>query len=210
MTVASETFINFDPHKVPSPCFVVDEYALKKNLETLAYVQSESGAKILLALKAFAMPSIAPMAKHYLSGTCASGLHEAQQGREFFGGEVHTFSAAFKESELTSILDISDHVVFNSYGQWQRFQPLIERAKRSRPHLKFGLRLNPLHSEGNTPIYDPCAPGSRLGIPVNQFDDIDFSGISGIHFHTLCEQNFAPLERTLTVIENQFSDRLLQ
>lgn len=210
MNIASRTFLNFDPSRVPSPCFVVDEYALQQNLERLAHVQTKSGAKILLALKAFAMPSVAPLIKQYLHGTCASGLHEAQLGREFFGGEVHTFCAAYKEDELKQILDISDHVVFNSYGQWQRFQTCIQQALKSRPNLKFGLRLNPMHSEGSTPIYDPCAPGSRLGIPAEQFENIDFTGISGIHFHTLCEQNFAPLERTLSVIENQFSERLHQ
>ncbi len=210
MTVASETFLNFDPSRVPSPCFVVDEVAIEKNLKQLAYVQEKSGAKILLALKAFSMPAIAPLIKKYLSGTCASGLHEAKLGKEFFGGQVHTFCAAYKKSELDEILDISDHVVFNSYAQWQRFKSNALSAKETRPQLKFGLRLNPMHSEGATPLYDPCAPCSRLGIPADQFSELDLDGISGLHFHTLCEQTFDPLERTLDAIEEQFTSTLHQ
>ncbi len=208
MTIASQTFLKFDPTRVPSPCFVVDEVAIENNLKKLAYVQEQSGARILLALKAFSMPAIAPLIKKYLSGTCASGLHEAKLGKDFFGGQVHTFCAAYKEKELDEILDISDHVVFNSYGQWQRFKPNALEAQTRRPQLKFGLRLNPMHSEGTTPLYDPCAPCSRLGIPADQFSEIDLDRISGLHFHTLCEQVYEPLERTLDLIEEKFSSTL--
>ncbi|WP_086933046.1 carboxynorspermidine decarboxylase [Agarilytica rhodophyticola] len=208
MEIKSKSFLNFDVSRVPSPCFVVDEVAIENNLKKLAYIQSQSGAKVLMALKAFSMFSLAPLISRYLMGTCASGLHEAQLGKEEFGGEVHTFSAAYTEQDLTEILAISDHVVFNSYHQWQRFQPIIETAKQQRPQLKFGLRVNPLHSEGTTPIYDPCAPGSRLGIPVDQFDSINLDGISGLHFHTLCQQNYEPLARTLDVIEERFASQL--
>ncbi len=208
MPIASTTFRHFDPTRVPSPCFVVDEVAVENNLKILARVQQESGAKILLALKAFSMHSLAPLVSRYLSGTCASGLHEAKLGRDYFSGQVHTFSAAYKEDELKDILTISDHVVFNSAGQWQRFQPVIQEALRERPQLKFGLRLNPKHSEGDTPIYDPCSPKSRLGIPAEQFSELDFTGISGLHFHTLCEHRFAPLARTLDAVEAGFSDIL--
>ena len=121
---------------------------------------------------------------------------------------MHTFCAAYKEEELQEIVQISDHVVFNSLGQWQRFQPLIEEARQQRPELQFGLRINPQHSEGATPIYDPCAPGSRLGIPKSEFAGHDLEGISGLHFHTLCEQDFAPLDRTLAVVEEQFGELL--
>ena len=208
MPIASTTFRHFDPSRVPSPCFVVDEVAVENNLKILARVQQESGAKILLALKAFSMHSLAPLVSRYLSGTCASGLHEAKLGREYFSGQVHTFSAAYKAEELKDILAISDHVVFNSASQWQRFQPVIQEALQERPQLKFGLRLNPKHSEGDTPIYDPCSPKSRLGIPAEQFADLDFSGITGLHFHTLCEHSFAPLARTLDAVEAGFSDIL--
>lgn len=211
MPIASQSFLNFDASRVPSPCFVVDEAAIENNLKILAHVQEKSGAKILLALKAISMPSLAPLVQRYLSGTCASGLHEAKLGRESFNGEVHTFCSAYKEDELAQILEISDHVVFNSLAQWQRFQPLIQAAVQRRPGLKFGFRLNPQHSEGATPIYDPCAPCSRLGIPADQlaeFDDSSFEGISGLHFHTLCEQSFEPLARTLDVIEERFGSLL--
>lgn len=203
-----KTFKTFDPLRVPSPCFVVDEVAVENNLRILQRLQQESGAKVLLALKAFSMFSMAPLFKRYLKGTCASGLYEARLGSSEFGGEVHTFCAAYKENELQEILQISDHVVFNSLGQWQRFQPLIEAAKQQRPELQFGLRINPQHSEGAAAIYDPCAPGSRLGIPKSEFAGHDLKGISGLHFHTLCEQDFAPLDRTLMVVEEQFGELL--
>jgi carboxynorspermidine decarboxylase len=208
--INSKTFLKFNPHRVPSPCFVVDEVALEGNLKILDYVQQQSGAKILLALKAFSMFSLAPLVSKYLHGTCASGLLEAKLGREEFGGEVHTFSAAYTHSDLAEILELSDHVVFNSFSQWQRFQPLIKNAKTNKPDLKFGLRVNPMHSEGTAAIYDPCAPGSRLGIPINEFKGHSIKGITGLHFHTLCEQAFEPLARTLDVVEQQFADILPQ
>jgi carboxynorspermidine decarboxylase len=206
--IKSKTFTQFDPTRVPSPCFVVDEAAVEANLKILKRVQDESGAKILMALKAFSMFNLAPMISRYLKGTCASGLNEARLGREEFGGEVHTFSAAYTENDLREILKISDHVVFNSFGQWQRFQPLIQAARQTRPELEFGLRVNPMHSEGAVPIYDPCAPGSRLGIPKDAFAGQSLEGISGLHFHTLCEQEYAPLDRTLSAVEQQFGDWL--
>jgi carboxynorspermidine decarboxylase len=200
----------------------VDEAAVEANLKILHRVQTESGAKVLLALKAFSMFSLAPLISKYLSGTCASGLHEARLGYQEFtnaqgDGEnsdgVHTYSPAYTEVDLKEILAISRHVVFNSFGQWQRFQDLIQAAKQYRPELQFGLRVNPLHSEGATSVYDPCAPGSRLGIPYTEFCDLSpanplLQGISGLHFHTLCEQGFAPLARTLDVIEQQLGELL--
>ncbi|MGK7910698.1 MAG: carboxynorspermidine decarboxylase [Synechococcus sp.] len=206
--INSQSFLGFDPSRVPSPCFVVDQEAVRLNLEILARIQAESGAKVLMALKAFSMFSLAPLISKYLCGTCASGWHEARLGAEEFGGEVHTFSAAYSAEDLHKILQISDHVVFNSFGQWQRFQPMIQQALKVRSQLKFGLRVNPMHSEGATPIYDPCVPGSRLGIPKSEFDGQDLTGLSGLHFHTLCEQDFPPLSRTLDVIEDQFADWL--
>jgi carboxynorspermidine decarboxylase len=206
--VNCSSFNEFDASRVPSPCFVVDEVAIENNLKILKRVQDESGAKILLALKAFSMFSLAPLISQYLKGTCASGLFEARLGHEEFRGEVHTFSAAYTEKDLLDILPISHHVVFNSFNQWQRFQPLVRDAKQKRPELKCGLRVNPLHSEGATPIYDPCAPGSRLGIPKRQFEGQNLEGISGLHFHTLCEQGLEPLDRTLTAIEAQFGELL--
>lgn len=206
--IKSKSFTKFDATRTPSPCFVVDEVAIEDNLKILKRVQDESGAKILMALKAFSMFNLAPLISSYLKGTCASGLHEARLGREEFGGEVHTFSAAYTEADLKEILKITDHLVFNSFGQWQRFQPLLQEAKKAKPHLQFGLRVNPMHSEGAAPIYDPCAPGSRLGIPQQAFEGQSLEGISGLHFHTLCEQEYAPLDRTLSAVEEQFGDWL--
>lgn len=206
----SHTMVNFDPSRVPSPCYVVDEAAIEHNLRILDRVQRESGAKILLALKAFSMFAVAPLVMRYLKGTCASGLFEARLGREKFGGEVHTYCAAYKPQDMAAILDSSDHVVFNSFAQWHRFKAQALAAQRQRPGLEFGLRINPEHSEGTKPIYDPCAPCSRMGIPLAKFDGEDLSGLSGLHFHTLCEQDYEPLRRTLDVIEERFAAYLPQ
>ncbi len=200
----SHTFEGFDPSRVPSPCFVVDAAAVEANLQLLHGVQQASGARLLAALKAFAMAGLGPLTARYLTGTCASGLHEARFGREEVGGEVHVFAAAYGEPELRAVLDIADHVVFNSFPQWHRFRDLALEARRRRPGLRFGLRINPEHSEGAVPLYDPCAPGSRLGIPIAQFTGETLDGLSGLHFHTLCEQDFAPLARTLDVVERNF------
>ena len=203
----AERFRRLDPRRVPSPCFVVDEVAIEENLRVLDAVQRASGAKILLALKAFSMWSLAPLVARYLKGTCASGLHEARLGREEFGGEVHTFSAAYTGRDLAAILEISDHVMFNSFAQWERFRPLARAAQARRPALRFGLRVNPEHSEGRVPLYDPAAPYSRLGIPRSEFRG-SLEYISGLHFHTLCEDDFPPLERTVAAFEAKFGEFL--
>jgi carboxynorspermidine decarboxylase len=199
-----ERFRRLDPTRVPSPCFVVDEAAVEENLRLLDRVQRESGARILLALKAFSMFAMAPLLSRYLAGTCASGLYEARLGREAFGGEVHTFSTAYPPRDLEEILEISDHVVFNSLTQWERFQPQVHAAKVRRPGLRLGLRVNPEHTEGWNRLYDPCAPGSHLGIPASRLAGCSLEGISGLHFHTLCEQDLPPLERTLAAVEGRF------
>jgi carboxynorspermidine decarboxylase len=193
-----------DTRRLPSPCFVVDEVAVEENLRLLNRVQQESGAKVLAALKAFSMWSLGPLVGKYLSGICASGAHEARLGREHYGGEVHTYSAAYTEADLREVLTISDHVVFNSPGQWKRFRPLCESV----PGRKFGLRVNPEHSEGAVALYDPCAPFSRLGTPRAAIRPGDLDGLSGLHFHTLCEQDLPPLERTLKVFEENFGGLL--
>ncbi|MCG6952238.1 MAG: carboxynorspermidine decarboxylase [Betaproteobacteria bacterium] len=201
-----ERFRQLDLKRVPSPCFVVDEVAIEENCRLLAHVQQASGAKVLAALKAFSMWSLAPLVARQLSGTCASGLHEARLGREEYGGEVHTFCAAFTERELREVLKISDHVVFNSQAQWRRFQTLALSAQRERPGLRYGLRVNPENSEGAVALYDPCAPCSRLGIPRAEFRADQLEGISGLHFHALCEQDFPPLERTVAAFEAKFGE----
>ena len=200
----TERFSRLDTKRLPSPCFVVDEVAVEENLQLLNRVQQESGAKVLLALKAFSMWSLGPLVAKHLSGTCASGLHEARLGREHFGGAVHTYSAAYTEKDLREILNISDHVVFNTPAQWKRFRSLCETFSKKRRDLKFGLRVNPEHSEGHTALYDPCAPFSRLGTPRAGIRPGDLDGMTGLHFHTLCEQDFPPLQRTLEAFEEKF------
>ena len=185
--------------RAPTPAYVVDLGRLRYNLSILDQVQQRSGAKILMALKAFAMWSTFPLIRQTLQGVCASSPWEARLGREEFGGEVHSFAAAFKESDVTELLAISDHLVFNSFNQLERFRPQWEQSG-----VSIGLRVNPEHSEGHTAIYDPCAPNSRLGIPLAAFEGQSLAGVEGLHFHTLCEQLFEPLQRTAQVFEQKF------
>jgi carboxynorspermidine decarboxylase len=194
-----------DLEEVPTPCFVVDKEALRRNLSILDSVQQRTGCRILLALKGFAMIRVFPLLRQTLWGVCASGPHEARLGREEFGGEVHAFAPAFSPSDIDQLLDLVDHLVFNSFSQWRRFRPRVEAAPRP---ISCGIRINPEHSEGTVPIYDPCAPGSRLGVPRRHFDSDALEGISGLLFHTLCEQNADALERTLERVEAAFGDVL--
>ncbi|NCO61007.1 MAG: carboxynorspermidine decarboxylase [Deltaproteobacteria bacterium CG_4_8_14_3_um_filter_51_11] len=189
--------------QAPTPCFVVDEEALERNIAILAAVQRRAGCRILLALKAFAMWSVFPLLKETLKGVCASSPHEARLGREYFGGEVHAFAAAYSEEDILKLIDVCDHIVFNSFSQLERFRALIEQSGAD---MKIGLRMNPEHSEAPATLYDPCAPFSRLGIRREEFQGKDLSGVSGLHFHTLCEQNSDALERTLAAFEKRFSD----
>ena len=189
-------FTRFDLSRVPSPCFVVDEARIEANLQALADVGERSGAHMLSALKAFSMFSLAPLVRSYLSGTCASGLYEARLGREEYGGAVTTFSTGYKDSEIDEIIGLSDHLIFNSPAQKDRFGPRAAKAG-----VSVGLRLNPQHSEGEMPKYDPCQPGSRLGVPVSDLTPAAMEGVEGVHIHTLCEQGFAPLRRTWQAVE---------
>jgi carboxyaminopropylagmatine decarboxylase len=185
----------------PSPAYVVDLGRLRHNLAILDHVQQKSGAKILMALKAFSMWSVFPLIRETLHGVCASSPWEARLGREEFGREVHSFAAAFKEEDVAELLQISNHLVFNSFNQLERFRLLWEKEKG---RVSVGLRVNPEHTEGHTEIYDPCAPNSRLGIRRAEFEGRSLSGVEGLHFHTLCEQLFEPLERTARVFEERF------
>lgn len=189
-------FARFDLYSVPSPCFVVDETAIERNLQILADIKQQSGAKVLLALKAFSMFALAPLVRQYLDGTCASGIYEAELAHKHYGGSLTTFCAGYKAEDLPRIIELSDHLIFNSVAQKNRFMPLVETERQKGNATSIGLRLNPEHSEGHTEKYDPCAPCSRLGIPVSQLEPSDFEGVEGIHMHTLCEQGFEPLERT--------------
>lgn len=230
-------FTKLNTQSLPSPAFVVDEVALERNLKILAEVADKSGAKLLHALKAFSMWSLAPLTNQYLSGTCSSGLHEALLAKEFYtsndakngnsihtknqpsnNGEIHVYSAGYHQADMEQLLEFADHVLFNSPTQLLKFADLCKRAKHKRQTTKrpihFGLRINPEHSEGAVALYDPCAPCSRLGTTRSLLDKylkqdafLDaWQLIDGLHFHTLCEQGFEPLQRTLTQFEATFAD----
>ncbi len=198
------------PQRFATPCFVVDEERLAANLDILDAVQKRTGAKILLALKGFAMFSTFALLRRVLHGVCASSVHEARLGREEFGREVHVFAAAYSDEDMRELVELADHIVFNSFAQWEHFSPLLEQVKSRGRALETGFRINPEHSEGAVPLYDPCAPGSRLGIRQGAFASRNVRslrelGMSGLHFHTLCEQDAAPLARTLDEVERRFS-----
>jgi carboxynorspermidine decarboxylase len=193
--------------ELTTPCYVIDAGLLEGNLRILADVQGRTGCKILLALKGFAMWSVFERVNRVLSGAAASSLHEARLAREFFSGEVHLCAPAYREDEFAHYLPLVDHIVFNSFTQWERFRHRVEESPRP---IRCGLRLNPEHSEVATPIYDPCSPGSRLGITRRNFDGRSLDGISGLHFHTLCELNSDALERTLQAVEDGFGEALRQ
>ena len=199
----------FDPARVATPAFVVDEGLLADNLAILAQVKEATGCKILLALKCFAMSSVFPLLRQTLDGVCCSSPHEARLGREEFGREVHSFAAAYSAADIEDLALTSDHLVFNSFAQKDRFMPLArQRAAAAGRRLEFGLRINPEHSEGAVPLYDPCAPGSRLGIRRADFRTDRLDGISGLHWHNLCEQDADCLERTVAAVEHAFGDVL--
>lgn len=196
---------------VPTPCYVVDEAKLIRNLELLKKVQEEAGCRILLAQKAFSMFYEYPLIGQYLAGTTASGLYEARLGREEMGKENHVFSPGYREQEMDEIVSVCDHVIFNSFSQLKKYRD------RCLGRTSIGLRINPeCSTQGDHAIYDPCAPGSRLGVTLENFkkallEDPDaLEGVEGLHFHTLCEQNSDDLERTLRAAEEKFGDYIGQ
>ena len=190
-----------DLDEVDSPAYVIDLAALERNLQTLAGVQASAGCSILLALKGYATWSTFPLVAKYLDGVAASGPDEARLGREALGKQVHTYCPAFSEDSLRAALRYSDHVVFNSPSQVDRFRDV---ARAHADDVKLGIRINPEHSEVDVPIYDPCAPGSRLGTTAAELSSANLVGITGLHFHTLCELGADALERTLRVVEQRF------
>ena len=195
--------------QLPTPCYVVDEDRLEENLKILAGVMEETGCRILLAQKAFSAYGLYPLIGKYLNGTTASGLFEARLGRQEMALhpelrernlETHVFSAAYREDEFQEIAGLCDHVVFNSFAQLEKFRDTARKMGAG-----IGLRINPECStqEGHA-IYDPCSPGSRLGVTADQFSEEKLSGVEGLHFHTLCEQDADDLERTLDAVEEKF------
>ena len=198
-----DTDIDFDIMKIPTPYYVVDETLLMRNLEILKNVADRTGCRILLAQKAFSMFHFYPLIGKYLNGTTASGLYEAKLGSEEMGRETHIFSPAYKDGEFDEILSICDHISFNSFTQWEKF---CSRALKA--GIKCGIRINPECSTQEHGIYDPCAPGSRLGVTAEEFREDLLDGISGLHFHTLCEQNADALVATLVEVEAKFGKYL--
>ena len=195
-------FAHFDLSRVDSPAFVVDAAALRRNLGVLADVRDRAGIKLLAALKAFSMWRVAPLIARYLDGVCTSGLWEAKlAGEHYAGGEIATYCTGYKAEDLPEICRLSDHILFNSPGQIARFADVLAEARVRGDSFDVGLRINPLHAEGEVPRYDPCAPHSRLGFPVDQLVEAHLEGVDGIHFHTLCEQDFEPLRRTWDAVK---------
>lgn len=192
-----------DFSNIPSPCYVCEEALLEKNLELLDYVQQQSGAKIILALKGFAMHSTFPLVQKYLKGCTASGLHEALLAHEKFDGEVHTYSPAYKEEDIKEIARISDHIVFNSPSQLFRFKDLVREIN---PDVELSLRINPEVSSSPKDIYNPCGIYSRLGTTLANFDEAVLPHLDGLNFHALCEQNVDALEEVLLAFEKNFSE----
>lgn len=187
--------------EIPTPSYVVHKELLEKNLEILARLQDETGAKALLAQKCFSMFYYYPLISKYLSGTASSGLFEARLSKEYFKKENHTYSPAFKDSDFDDIIKYSDHIIFNSFDQIKKFGEKAKNAGKS-----IGLRLNPELSTQKVPLYDPAASDSRLGVPIKEFIPEVAEILDGFHFHTLCEQGAEDLEVTLKALEGKFGD----
>ena len=185
-------------NELPTPCYVIDENIIEENCKVLADVMKKTGCHVLLAQKAFSNYALYPLIGKYLSGTTASGLYEARLGKEEMGRENHVFAPAYKDEDMDELVKICDHIVFNSISQ-------LEKHKEKCRNVSIGIRVNPEFSTQNGhEIYDPCGKGSRLGVTANLLRNADLTGIDGLHFHTLCEQNSDDLKKTLDVVEEKF------
>ena len=185
-------------NELPTPCYVIDENIIEENCKVLADVMKKTGCHVLLAQKAFSNYALYPLIGKYLSGTTASGLYEARLGREEMGRENHVFAPAYKDEDMDELVKICDHIVFNSISQ-------LEKHKEKCRNVSIGIRVNPEFSTQNgREIYDPCGKGSRLGVTADLLRNADLTGIDGLHFHTLCEQNSDDLKKTLDVVEEKF------
>lgn len=190
---------------IPSPCFIVDVAKLKHNLEILKNVKEQADCRIVLALKGFSLWHTFPLISEYLDGCCASGKWEATLAHRHFKKHILTYSPAYKPEEIEELLEITSHLDFNSPGQWLRYKAkVMSHPRYLSGELKCGIRVNPEHSTGQTPLYDPCSAGSRLGATLESIGDTDLTGITGIHFHTLCEQYTGDLETTLEALDQKF------
>lgn len=185
-------------NELPTPCYVIDENIIEENCKVLADVMKKTGCHVLLAQKAFSNYALYPLIGKYLSGTTASGLYEARLGREEMGRENHVFAPAYKDEDMDELVKICDHIVFNSISQ-------LEKHKEKCRNVSIGIRVNPEFStQDGHEIYDPCGKGSRLGVTADLLGTADLTGIDGLHFHTLCEQNSDDLKKTLDVVEEKF------
>ncbi|MBS6444819.1 MAG: carboxynorspermidine decarboxylase [Ruminococcus sp.] len=192
---------DIDISNLKTPCYLLDERLLIKNLEILKDIQDKTGCKILLAQKCFSMFSEYPLMAKYLSGTTASGLYEAKLGHDEFKKETHIFSPAYPPQDMDEILSICDHIVFNSTNQWKKYKDKVLKYPK---HISCGLRINPEYSEIETDIYNPCFTGSRLGTTLANLNENSLDGLEGIHFHTMCEQGADTLKRTIKVVDQKF------
>lgn len=188
-------------HTLPSPCFVIEEERFRKNLSLIRHVSEESGAEIILAFKGFAMWGVFDILKEYVSGAAASSLHEARLCFEEIGSKAHIYCPVFKDKEFPEILRYSSHISFNSIGQYKKFYPLL---KRSSSAISTGLRINPEYSEISQGLYNPCSPGSRLGVTSDAIKNGLPEGIEGLHFHVLFENDSLVLEKVLQVVGEKF------
>jgi len=186
---------------VPTPCYLIDEHKIEQNCKILNLVQERTGAKILLALKAYALPATFGTISRYLKGVCASGPVEARLGREEFGKEVHTYAPAYSDADIEEVIRYSDTIVFNSINQWKLFK---DKVRKSGKKIDIGIRVNPKHSEVAIQLYNPCSDGSRFGVLPEELEKEDLSDIQGLHFHALCEQGADVLERVLNSFERHF------
>ena len=197
--------MNIDLTNLKTPCYVVDERLIRKNLEVLKTVKDRTGCKILLAQKAFSMYSMYPLIGEYLDGVTSSSLFEARLGFEEMGKEVHIYAPAYREDEFDEIVEYSDHIVFNSFEQWMKFRGKLESSNKK---VESAIRINPEYSEIETDIYNPCFKNSRMGTTLEYLKGKDLEGLDGIHFHTMCEQNADTLERTIKVVDEKFGEIL--
>ncbi|MCK8491214.1 carboxynorspermidine decarboxylase [Spirosoma sp. RP8] len=189
---------------IPSPSFVLEEAKLRRNLELIDSVQKAAGVTIILALKGFSMYSAFPLVREYLSGATASSLNEIKLVNDYMGVQAHAYIPAYRDDEFDEVVQRSSHLTFNSWSQWERFKD------RAVGRVSCGIRVNPQYSEVATEMYNPCVPGSRLGVTRDQLPDQLSEGLEGIHFHTLCENDSFTLERTLNALESRFGDLLHQ
>ncbi len=194
---------------IPSPAFVLDETRLRRNLTLIDYVQQQSGAQIIVAFKGFSMWSAFPILREYhISGATASSLNEAILAKEEMQGEVHVYAPAYSDEDFPRILELADHLVFNSFSQWERFRPQVQAARAAGKVVHIGIRINPEYAEVETDLYNPAGPFSRLGVTRREFREDLLDGIDGLHFHTLCEKDSDTLEHTLEVVERNFGEFL--